>query len=204
MSIKLRILFIGMFLLAVETTMAQVSVIGGANYCTVRNNDLIQNQDPIYAHHFGVMVRYHPFRKLPNLSIQNELIYTRKGYQQELDKTYLFHFNYLSLPVLLNYAPAKYFSVHTGVELSGLFNTNLEKGNLTYNNVDLGIVGGFSFFDNARVSLYTRYTHGLVPMLKYYTFDKLGNFTDNIRDFRNSCLSVGLKINIYNERIETY
>ena len=198
------IVIIESFFLFFNKANAQVSFLGGANYCYVRNNHLLENQEPVFAHHLGVAVRLYPFKNLPNLSVQNELLFNRKGYKQFLDQKYLYQFNYISFPILLFYSPVKYFSLNGGVEISGLLYTNLKKGTETYNNKDAGIVLGFSCFDNQMLSIYSRVTYGLVPMLDYYSFDKLGNFTGKIHDLKNISLSIGIKLNFYNEQIHLH
>lgn len=180
---------------------AQIAVIAGGSYCNVRNDVFLQNKKPILAHNFGVSVQYYPFRKFDNLSVINEVIISQRGYQQDMDKDYVFRFNYLALPVLVNYAPLKQVSVNAGIELSKLLSTNIEQGNKTYNNFDLGLVLGLSCFNERRLSFYSRITHGLFPMLDYYTFDNLGNFTAEVHDLKNVCLSVGVKFKICNEKI---
>lgn len=180
---------------------AQLAVMGGVNFSSVKNNNLIQNQESIVSFHAGGSFRYYPFANAPKLSILNEIIYTRKGYDQTLDRTYEFRFNYISFPMLLNYQMSEDFSLSTGVELSGLLSTNKRQGNLTYNTFDMGLVAGFSCFDSKTFNLYARVSYGIMPMLDYYDFDKLGNFTSEIRDLRNVCFSIGTKINLYDDKI---
>lgn len=191
-------------LLLFSNTVAQISFIVGANYCGIRNNNLLENQKPIFTYQFGYAIQYYPFKSLPNLSIQNELLFSQKGYQQDLDKNYVFHFNYISLPVLLNYTPVSFLTINTGVEFSGLLYTNIQEGTKTYNNNDVGLVLGISCIEKHMISLYSRVTYGLIPMLNYYSIDKLGNFTGRIHDLRNICFTIGIKFNFYNEEIHLY
>jgi len=178
---------------------AQISIMGGVNYSNVRNNHLLENEKAVFTGHYGISFRYYPIKNWSKFSIQNELMFNRKGYQQHLDKTYEFRFNYVSLPVLLSYAPEKYVTINSGIEYSRLISTSVEDGTHTYNRNDVGLILGLTFFDKRRLSIYSRVIYGLVPMLDYYTFDKLGNFTGKIHDLKNTCLSVGIKLNIYQD-----
>lgn len=198
------IILAGLLLFIFTRAISQISIVGGPNYCTVRNNHVLKNEEAVFALHFGAAIRYYPFKNTPKISVQNEILFNRKGYQQNLDKNYVFQFNYVSLPIILNYAPVNYFSVNTGVEISGLLSTNIEQGTKTYNSSDFGIIFGMSCFEGKRVSLYSRITYGLIPMLDYESFDKLGNFTGKIHDLKNTSISIGLKISIYNEEIHLY
>jgi hypothetical protein len=104
----------------------------------------------------------------------------------------------------VNYSLSDNIAIHTGIELSTLITTNIEKGKETYKNFDLGLVFGLSCFNKKRISCFTRISYGLVPMLDYYEIDDLGNFSEEIHDLKNICLSIGFKINIYNEKIHLY
>jgi hypothetical protein len=190
--------------IAFDKLIAQIAVMGGANYCDVRDNNLLENQKAIVRYQFGISFLYHPFKNMHSISIQNELLLNKKGYQQNLDKNYRFHFNYFSLPVLLNYAPVKNFSINSGVEFSGLFSTNVRQGTKTYHRFDTGLILGFTCLNSKIISFYARATYGLIPLLNYNSFDKLGNFTGEIHDLRNTCFSIGIKIKIFNEEIHLY
>jgi len=199
-----RMLIISFLGIISVTGSAQISLTGGLNYANVRNNNLLENQSGLMGLQLGASVRYYPIKQLSWFSIQNEVLLIRKGYTQDLDKTYYFHFDYLALPILFNLSPVKDFSLHTGVELSELYSTNIKQGLNTYNHFDVGLVLGVSCLDSKGVSLYARATYGLLPMLDYYTIDKLGNFTGEIHDLKNISLSIGLKINLYNEKLRLY
>jgi hypothetical protein len=195
------VILIGLTFIIPVKSKAQVAIFAGGNYCSVRNEVFLENKKPITAYNLGVSFQYYPFKRFENISVLNELSFNQKGYQQDLDKNYSFRFNYLTLPILLNYAPFKCFSVQGGIELSQLISTNIEQGTKTYNDFDTGLVFGLSCFEGRRFSLYSRITYGLLPTLDYYAIDELGNFTGEIHDLKNVCLSVGIKFNIYNEKI---
>lgn len=183
---------------------AQIAFSVGGNYSNVRNEVLLKNKEPIFVSNLGVSVQYHPIKRFEKLSVINELNISQKGYQQNLDKGYAFEFNYLAFPVLVDYRLFKPLSVQGGCELSKLLSTSMAEGIHTYNNFDAGLVLGLSFHASRIVSFYARGIYGLVPMLDYCTFDELGNFTGKIHDLKNMCLSVGIKINIFNEKFGSY
>lgn len=184
-----------------EKSEAQISYVVGGNYSTIRSNISLENKKPIFGYNFGVSAQYYPFSKFQKISLLNGLEFIQKGYQQDFEKNYSFKYNYLSLPVLINYSLSNQISIQTGVELSTLISTNIEQGTKTYNNFDTGLVLGINCFGNKRISCYSRFTYGLVPILDYYEIDELGNFIKEIHDLKNICLSIGIKINLYNEKI---
>ena len=198
----IRLLFLlGIIFLFSENAVSQIAIMGGANYSYVRNNDLLKNQVPIIAFHLGSSYRCYPFKNLHSLSVQGEFLFSQKGYDQKLDKNYLVRFDYLSWTMLFNYSPVKNFSINAGTEISGLVGANVIQGTETYNNTDVGLVLGIGCLENHRVSLYARAIYGISPILNYYIFDKLGNFTGETHDLKNMTISVGIKINLYNEKI---
>lgn len=175
---------------------------GGMNISNVMDNHLIDNPKFNISYHFGASVlRVYPFKNIPNLSFETEILLNLKGYKQHFDSTYFFRFLYFSVPILARYFLAKDITFDAGVELSELISTNLKQGNKTYNKFDTGIVLGFTCFEKRMINVYSRVTYGLLPMLDYYSFDKLGNFKGKIHDIRNLNISVGIKINFPNEKI---
>ena len=190
-----------LFFVFVLKTEAQIAVIGGVNFSNVRSDVSLENKDGLTAYHFGVSVQYYPIKSLEKLSLTNEVIFSQKGYQQSFAEDYTFRFNYLALPVLVNYTPHPFFSVQGGVELSQLASTNIKRGMKTYRHFDTGLVLGISVFDNSRVSFYTRATYGLRYMLDYVLIDEMGNFDGDINDIYNVCFSAGIKIKLRDEKI---
>ncbi len=183
---------------------AQVAIVSGANVSTVRNQITLENKQPIGGYHSGFSVQYYPFKQFQNISIINGVELSRKGYRQDFGENYDSKFTYWAFPLLLNYSLSNQFALQAGVELSTLSFTNIEQGLKTYNHFDTGLALGVSCFSNKRVSCYAKCVYGLLPMLDYYEIDELGNFTREIRDLKNLSLSVGIKINLYNEKIRFY
>ena len=201
--IKMVLLISLIFLFATNSS-AQIAVFGGPNFCTVRSDVFLKNKEAIIGSNIGVSIQYHPIKRFEKLSLINELSISRKGYDQELGGTYSFRFDYFSLPILFNYKLLGPLSFQTGVELSSLISTSIRQGEKTYNNFDTGLAVGLSFQGGRIVSFYLRGVYGLLPMLDYYAFDELGNFTGEIHDLKNMCLSIGIKINVFNEKFQSY
>ncbi len=196
--------FVSLILIGHAKSSAQIAVIAGGNYSNIRSKISLENKEPIIGYNFGSSVQFYPFKKHENISIVNELVFIRKGYQQDFGENYSFRFNYISFPVMIDYEISKQISIQSGVELSQLFSTNIEQGNKTYNNFDLGLVLGVNCFFSKRLSCFSRLTYGVLPMLGYYEIDEMGNFMNEIHDLKNICLSIGIKFNMYNEKILLY
>lgn len=198
MNIRLM-LTIGLIAGMAEYVKAQVGVFGGAHYSVVRN-DVLQNDKPLYKWHVGGSIEFTP-KAWERFSVELRAKFIQKGYRQQLNKLYEFRFTYLSLQPVLKYSFSDFLAVDAGLDASALIDTNVEKGISTYNTSDFGFVFGLTMFDRKRVSVYSRLVYGLTPMLDYYEIDKTGNFTGEINDLKNICILVGLRINVYREKI---
>jgi hypothetical protein len=193
-------LLAGILSIASESASAQVSLIGGLNITGIRNDDLLENEKIRADFHAGWAFRVYPFRRQPDLSIQNMVVYSRKGYRQKPEEEYLFRFHYLSFPVLLNYDISNNISMSAGVEPCALIWSNVNNWYNTYDVFDLGLIFVFTCFDHRRISAYSEVSYGLLNILDYYTFDEYGNILGEIHDLRNICISIGLKFNFSNEK----
>jgi len=182
----------------------QVYVLGGMNESMMRNDHIIQNQEMLTSGHGGFGINYHPFRLLPKFSLHNEAMMWNKGYTQDIGDKYTIYLQYITFPMFLDYSPFDFLSIHTGVEPSFLWSTNIHKGTGTYNHHDWGLILGVGICEKKMFSFYFRFTYGLVNQLDYYSFDKLGNFIGEIHDLKNTCFSIGLKYNLSNEQIHLF
>lgn len=205
-SIKPTILVLLFFLLgALSYANAQVAFMAGGNISTIGHKIEIENIKPSLNTQVGFSVQLYPLEKWQRISVLAEPNLVRKGYHQTLDdKTYSFEFNYLSLPVLINYLLSERISINSGLEFDNLFSTNIRRGLKTYNHFDLGLAAGVDYHIWGRFSLYSRFTYGLAPLLDYYQIDEMGNFKKEIHDLKNRCLTVGIKFNLSNEKIYLY
>ncbi len=198
-TLVIALLFIG-----AEKAGAQVAIVSGANLSTVRSRITLENKKPIWGYQGGFSVQYYPFKNFQNISIINGVELSRKGYRQDFEENYDSKFWYWTFPILLNYPLSDQFALQAGAELSALSFTNIKQGRETYNHFDTGLALGVSCFNNKRVSCYARCICGLLPMLDYYELDELGNFIREINDLKNLSFSMGIKINLYNEKIRFY
>jgi len=183
---------------------AQLSAFAGGTYSTVRNSAPIDSKTSVLGRQLGVSLRYYPVKSWEKLSFVNELTLVEKGYRQQLDYDYKFRFTYLSVPLLADYELTNQISAQGGIELSRLLWTNISEGTSTFNRFDTGLIIGLVGFSNKRISLYARYTYGLVKMLDYEPIDNWGNFGSEHHDFRNSCLAVGIQFKLHHEKIRFY
>ena len=188
-------------LLAPLISAAQIAFKFGGNYSTIRNDIPLKNIKPILVSDIGASFHYHPFKGIRKWSLINELSFSQKGYQQD---SYIFRFDYCAFPVMVCYEPVKNFSMNAGIEPSALISTNIKQGMSTYHHFDTGLLLGFNVQKSKIVSFYMRGVYGLMPLLDYYRFDEIGNFTGRIHDLKNISLSFGIKINIFNEKFKPY
>ncbi|MBX2966397.1 MAG: PorT family protein [Cyclobacteriaceae bacterium] len=193
------ILTVGFIICRAPLAYSQVGIVGGVNYSFMRNS-VLENDEPAYTWNLGANVELSP-KTWKKFSIETRIMFIQKGYRQYADKWYTFHFDYLSVQPTINYSPVKQLSVDAGIDISGLINANVIKWADTYNLTDAGVVFGVSAFRHKRISLYSRIIYGLTPMLEYHAIDEMGNFTGEIKDLKNTCIQVGVRINIYHEKL---
>jgi hypothetical protein len=193
------------FLLGTFHANAQIAFTAGGNISTIGHEIALKNVKPSFNTQVGFSLQLYPSGKWQRISVLAEPNLVRKGYRQTLDeKSYSFEFNYLSLPVLMNYSLSERISINSGLEFDKLFSTNIRQGMKTYNRFDVGIVAGINCHLSGRFSLYSRFAYGLVPLLDYYEIDELGNFKKELHDLKNRSLTVGIKFNLSNEKIRLY
>jgi hypothetical protein len=193
-----NIIFVFLLLL-VHNSFAQTEIFGGANYAFVREHSLPQTQ-PTWGSQWGIGLTVHPVRKWQSVSLTFNGILTIKGYKQIVNETYRFELLYAALQILGNVKVSPQMRIQMGVELSDLQGSSVPNTTTNYRKKDIGLVAGIEVFSEKRVSLFTQGTLGLKPMIDYYEIDANGNFNGRILDVRNTCLTVGLKFKIYNEK----
>lgn len=200
----MKILLLSLLIItAINNTYGQLAIKGGANYC-IERSDYIQNTRSIVTSFMSLSLRYYPFNNIKNLSLQNELFFTKRGYDQDLNSTYKLRINYLSFQLLGNYLFKDFVSLNAGVEFNRYVSSSVKRGYKTYNKWDIGLVTGLDFFENKQISPYIKVIYGLLPAFDYYHIDELGNFTGEFEDLRFTNISVGLKVKLYNEKILIY
>lgn len=138
---------------------------------------------PRIAYHFGGFVNIGITEKL---SIQPELLFSAQGYQDEYDDGwdwvhFKINWNYINLPVLVQYAVARNLYVEAGPQLGLLVSANeLERfeddfGDEVsehmdikewYKGTDFGAAIGIGYRFGRHVGANVRYTHGLTTLNK--------------------------------------
>lgn len=200
----LALLLIGVVVFPFGKIQAQVAVMAGGHYSSVRDNIPIRGKSAIPGYNIGFSLKYSPLKDCESLSLIHELNFVKKGYQQRLDKNYFYRFDYLSLSVLGDYLVAEPISFQGGVEFAQIIDSNIKYWKKTYNHFDIGLVAGTNVRITKRLSLYARVTYGLLPMLDYYEIDGMGNFKKEIHDVKNMTYTIGIKFNLSNEKDKTY
>ena len=202
--ISLKIGLLLMTLCSSILSNGQASVIAGWNTSNIRSNVSLGETKPRTNYTGGLSVRLNPFEKAPKINVIFGVEMAEKGYEQVLDKSYNFRFLYLMLPVQLCYSPIEEISFIGGLELSTMAWSNIEYYQETYNTSDIGLSFEVDLFPNKILSLYSRFTYGLIPMINYYDIDQFGNFKSEIKDLKNMNLIIGLKFNMSQETLNDY
>jgi hypothetical protein len=174
---------------------AQIFLFAGSHESIVRNR-VLQGSTPIFSFHFGAGIIM-PLRQSKIITLSEEIGFIQKGYNQKIGADeFKIRFEYLNGQTLVNYKLNAWLTAKSGVNYALLIATNVKKGLDTYRHLDVGLVGGFNFFDSKTFSFYANVVYGLVPMLRYYDIDAKGNFNGTINDLKNTCISVGIRINL--------
>lgn len=199
----LKRIIVGLILLFSYSLNAQISVKVGGSYNTINDAGILENKSPMFSTFLGAGIRVHPFKETSKFSIESGLLIQRKGYIQHLDnETYNLTLTYFTIPTLLNYKPNATFSVYGGFALNHLIDTNRKKGNDTYTQNDVALNLGINLLEHKKLNIFIRGAYGLIPIIDYYKIDEFGNFTDKIDKFNTMSFSIGLKMNIYDEKIK--
>ncbi|MBV5311734.1 MAG: outer membrane beta-barrel protein [Prolixibacteraceae bacterium] len=180
-------LFALLFALMPICALSQHGASVGLNYNWVRDNNILSNEKPIFGYQFG-----YSYKKDRKLAMQYELLVGLKGYKQVFEEKYDFSKIYLLAPVLVNFRIMPKFSVLAGAEL-GISDSDNDPNRSRF---DAGLLFGFECFNVVGLKLFSRYSHGLFPLINYYKFDKLGNILSELHDVKNSTITFGIKYEI--------
>lgn len=177
-----------------------IGIKGGVNFTNLYTEDVDDN-NVLTSFNAGLFVNL-PVSSA--LSIQPELLYSRKGSELVYDNVFAsgttkLKLNYLEMPVLLKINVTPNFNVHFGPYAaylidgnatnetdSGSFNFEENIDNDDLNKWDYGVAAGVGL-DLGSTSLGVRYNYGLQTIGKERTF--AGN-TYTFPDSKNSALSV--------------
>ncbi len=192
---------------AQDSSDAEFGVKGGVNFSNLYTEDVDDN---------NVLTSFNAgfYAKLPlaaGLSIQPELLYSRKGAELVYDNAFVegtakFKLNYIEVPVLLRLNLTDNINIHAGPYFaylidaqvkneteSGTFDFEDNYNNDDFNKFDYGLSAGVGLdFESLGIGL--RYNYGLQTVGKERTF---AGATYTVPDGKNSNLSlyVSLKLN---------
>lgn len=189
-----------LFVIWFHTGMTQVSIYAGFNASGIQEKHLVGETSGSLMQQIGFSIDISPFNHVPHLAVQTGGGVTSMGYKQEIDQTYQVEFLFLTLPILANYQSNK-ISFQGGLRLEGLVATSVNDGLETYRDSNLSIMLGLEVFTKSRISPYIRASHQLFYMLNYFEIDARGNFQSELRDIKFQCLTMGIKVRIYNKPI---
>ncbi|WP_373522702.1 hypothetical protein [Aquiflexum sp.] len=202
MKEKTAFLIIILSLLAFSQIYGQVGLMMGPNYSTVRHSGILENQRGKMNFHYGVNVAFYPFANTPELSFKTDLLVVTKGYQQNLSgEDFNLNLSFLSFAPMVRYELSQGFHFHTGIELNILAGSNVNEGLQTYRNSERAVFLGLDLFSDKYLSIFTRASFGLSPMLDYYDIHPIDGIQGQLRDIYTTTVLIGIQLNIYNEKI---
>ncbi|WP_228530398.1 porin family protein [Tamlana sp. I1] len=187
-----------------DTSKPQIGVKGGLNFSNLHDND-VDDDNMLTSFNAGLYTNF-PITNI--LSIQPELLYSRKGSESVYDNaiatgTAKFKLNYLELPVLLKINVADNINIHAGPYFAYLLNAKVTNetdsgdfdfeenyDNDDFNKFDTGLSIGLGF-DLDSVGFGLRYNYGLSTVGKERTF---AGETYTIPDGKNSTINVYLAV----------
>lgn len=183
---------------------AQVSLHAGFNNSFARGN-VLKDSYFLYGYNIGISSQFYVFKKNENISFFIESRINQKGYSLEVDnQKYNFGLNYISATILTSYDFSKLISAQIGAEANQLLWGTTNNAKNIFNEYDIGISAGLTFFQSRKWNIQVRYFHGLTPTLNYYHFDELGNITGTFKDIYNTAISIGIKMKIRNEKFKFF
>lgn len=184
----------------------QFGIKGGVNFSNIYDTEVDDN-NVLTSFNAGLYATL-PVGEI--LSIQPELLYSRKGGELKYDNaitegTSQFKLNYIEVPVLFKVNITDNISVHAGPYFSYLIDAEVNNDangeaidfedkydNDDFNKFDVGISGGIGFDFNS-IGIGARYNYGFSTIGKEREF---AGTTYTIPDGKNSTLSVYLSYKI--------
>lgn len=180
----------------------QVGLMMGPNYSNVRHNGILENARGKLNFHYGVNLAFNPFANTPELSFKTDLMVVTKGYQQNFSgEDFNLNLSFLSFAPMVRYELSQGFHFHTGIELNILAGSNVNEGLQTYRNSERAVFLGLDLFSDKYLSIFTRASFGLSPMLDYYDIHPIDGIQSQLKDIYSTTFLIGLQLNIYNEKI---
>lgn len=189
-----------------NTDAPQFGIKGGVNFSNIYSTEVDDN-NVLTSFNAGVYAAF-PVGEI--ISIQPELLYSRKGGKLEYDSALTsgkaeFKLNYLEVPVLLKVNITDNLSVHAGPYFAYLIDAGVsndadgdvldfddEYNNDDFNKFDVGISGGIGFDFNS-FGIGARYNYGFSTIGKERD---IAGTTYTIPDGKNSSISLYLSYKI--------
>lgn len=184
----------------------QFGVKGGANFSNLYTDDVDDN-NMLTSFNAGLYATI-PITSL--LSIQPEVLYSRKGSELTYDNVFAtgrakFKLNYIEVPVLLKFNISDNFNMHAGPYVAYLIDSQIKNeadsgaydfesnfDNDDFNKFDVGLSAGVGFdFDSFGIG--ARYNYGLTTVGKER---RIGGATYTVPDGKNSNISVYLTLRL--------
>jgi hypothetical protein len=183
------------FLFQITFAMSQISVgvKGGAqiNNTFTSPKKWTRETRPLTSYHFGIFTKLNITKKI---AIIPELQFIRKGYTYD-PKIYGYgdatvELNYVELPVILSYSPAKVFSLElgptAGLKVSAKNSLYVNRIDDYYDeSVEFGLTGGMRFSFLRKFSIVSRYYYGLSRISTTHVIDK-NNYTEEFSEYNNN------------------
>ncbi|MGE5944447.1 MAG: porin family protein [Flavobacteriales bacterium] len=189
-----------------DASMAQFGVKGGVNFSNMYTDD-VDDDNMLTSFNAGLFVNL-PISDM--LSIQPEVLYSRKGSELSYDNVFAtgtakFKLNYIEVPVLLKVNVTDNFNLHAGPYFAYLIDSQITNetndgtfdfednfDNDDFNKFDAGLSAGLGFdFDSFGIG--ARYNYGLTTVGKERT---VGGDTYTVPDGKNSNISVYLALKL--------
>lgn len=189
----------------------KVGVQAGLSYSGLRvtqPEDAVEEPEfkSIASYNINAYIKYQFARRF-GVSVEPGFII--KGSDLDIPFIYLgtaeYRFQYLTMPVLLNYSLIRTFSIGAGIETSYLMKSEVTEspsGNSIdlkdfCDELDLGLVAGIDFGPLKFLDIAVRYSFGMLPVMDQDITDNAGNEVGK-RKFYNKMLQLSLRFNFIN------
>ncbi|MGN6400139.1 MAG: porin family protein [Flavisolibacter sp.] len=170
---------------------------GGINLASIKNEGPGYGKSRI-GFNAGALLQ---LRLQDKILLRPELLYSVKGYRtastQFLEEATV-SLNYINVPVLVGFQPARNLSLLLGPEFGFLNSARSKVGNNTtdvsriYNDFDIGADLGVAYHFNKNMGLELRYNYGLTNLVNVVYTDPNGNIIEVGNTGANRVLQLGL------------
>lgn len=194
---KILLFFITLFALQFSYGQVAFGLKGGMNLASIKNEGPANGKSRI-GFNAGALLQ---LRLQDKFLLQPELLYSVKGYRtastQFIEEATV-SLNYINVPVLLGFQPAKNLSLLLGPEFGFLSSARSKVGgnntdvSRIYGDFDIGVDLGVACHFNKKMGLDLRYNYGLKNLVNVAYTDPNGNIIDVGNTGANRVLQFGL------------